>query len=114
MLMVGTRWRAAAASAVPAAPPRRLSLWGPGRYVIDRLLSFWSAFDRSTDRGSDLRNGCAGWQALGNRIEQQEVVNGPEIPHRRHRHSGREQLVGVRFALVADHIHLRCDHQGRR
>src|SRR5437870_3138769 len=78
----------------------RLSLWGAGPYVIDLLLSFWSAFDGSTDCGGDLRNGCAGWQALGNRIEQQKVVNGPEIPHRCHWHSGREQLVRVRFALV--------------
>src|SRR5712692_6446497 len=82
-----------------------------GPMSFDLLLSFWSAFDGSADRGGDLRNGCAGWPAVGNRIEQQEVVNSPEIPHRRYRHSGREELVRVRFALVPQHVHLRCDHQ---
>src|SRR6266851_3333291 len=99
---------------LPGFVCKRPSPWGAGPYVIDLLLSFWSAFEGSADRAGDLRNGCAGWPAVGNRIEQHEVVNGPEISHRCHRHSGREELVRVRFALVADYIHLRCDHQCRR
>src|SRR5260370_30102352 len=62
---------------LPGFVCERLSLCGAGPYVIDLLLSFWSEFNGSTDRGGNLRNGCAGWQAVGNRIEQQEVVNGP-------------------------------------
>src|SRR5260370_27933417 len=99
---------------LPGFVCNRLSLWGAGPYVIDLLLSFWSAFEGSADRAGDLRNGGAGWPAVGNRIEQHEVVNGPEIPHRCHRHSGRAEFVRVRFALVPYHGYFRCDHQGGR
>src|SRR5260370_40169833 len=81
---------------------------------IDLESRRWAVSEWNAEGGGRLGDSGAGGQTLSDRIEQHKIVDSTQVARRRHRYASLQQLVGIGFPLVAQHVVLVGDHQGRR